>query len=98
MEGTDSARHRRERVRIIESLLRPEFPQKDSKRLFSKEQKQLLWHSSKDKSCSNPDCRKVLNWNDVRMDHIKAHSKAGITNLSNAQILCVSCNSKKGAK
>lgn len=98
LQGTDTARNRRERVRIIESILRPIFNQKDTKRLFSLEQKQILWHSSKDKCCSNPKCKKVLTWKDVRMDHIKAHTKAGRTDLRNAQILCVSCNSKKGAK
>lgn len=98
LEGTDSAKHRRERVRIIESMLRPIFPQKDSKRLFSIEQKQLLWHSAKDKCCSNSNCKKVLTWRDVRMDHIKAHSQGGVTDLSNAQILCISCNAVKGGK
>jgi 5-methylcytosine-specific restriction endonuclease McrA len=38
----------------------------------------------------------VLGWKDVRMDHIKAHNKGGFTDLSNAQILCVSCNGAKG--
>lgn len=98
LQGTDSARNRRERVRIIESILRPILNQKDAKRLFSPEQKQILWHSSKDKCCSNPKCRKVLTWKDVRMDHIQAHTSGGRTNLQNAQILCVTCNSSKGAK
>lgn len=98
LESTDTAKHRRERVRIIESILRPIFPQRDSKRLFSTEQKQLLWHSSKDKCCSNLGCKRVLTWRDVRMDHIEPHCKGGITNLSNAQILCASCNSTKGGR
>jgi 5-methylcytosine-specific restriction endonuclease McrA len=98
LEGTDTARKRRERVRIIESILRPIFNLKDSKRLFTLEQKQLLWHSSKDKCCSNPQCKKVLGWKDVRMDHMLAHTKGGRTDLKNAQILCVSCNSRKGGK
>jgi 5-methylcytosine-specific restriction endonuclease McrA len=96
LEGTDTARHRRDRVRIIESILRPIFNQKDAKRLFSIEQKQILWHSSKDKCCSNPECGKILTWKDVRMDHIKAHTKGGRTDLRNAQILCSKCNSSKG--
>lgn len=98
LEGTDTARKRRERVRIIESILTPIFAQKDAKRFFSLEQKQLLWHSSKDKLCSNPKCRKVLSWKDVRMDHIKAYTKGGKADLRNAQILCVRCNSIKGGK
>lgn len=98
LEGTDTARKRRERVRIIESILRPIFNQKDSKRLFTLEQKQLLWHSAKEKCCSNSKCKKVLSWKDVRMDHIEAHTKGGRTDLRNAQILCASCNSSKGGK
>ena len=98
MEGTDTARHRRTRVSIIENILRPIFPLKDSKRLFTQEQKQLLWHSSKDKCCSNPKCKKVLSWLDVRMDHIQSYIKGGRTDLRNAQILCSSCNSIKGGK
>lgn len=96
LEGTDTARNRRERIRIIENILTPIFEKKDGKRLFSLEHKQLLWHSSKDKQCSN--CKKVLNWNDVRMDHIKAHTRGGRTDLSNAQILCETCNLIKSGK
>ncbi len=96
--GTDTARNRRERVKILENILRPIFNQKDKKRLFSIEQKQILWHSSKDKCCCNSECKKVLTWKDVRMDHIKAHTKGGRTDLKNAQILCLNCNSAKGSK
>lgn len=95
---TDSASNRKVRVDIIDNLLRSIFSKKDSKRLFSEEQKQLLWHSTKDKSCKNLQCGKVLSWKDVRMDHMESHTKGGRTNLKNAQILCVSCNSRKGAK
>lgn len=97
LEGTDTARHRLTRVHIIESILRPIFPQKDSQRLFSLEQKQLLWHTSKDKFCANSSCKKKkpLTWKDVRMDHITAHSKGGMADLKNAQILCATCNSEK---
>ncbi len=98
LEGTDTARKRRERVRIIESILSPIFNKKDSKRLFTLEQKQLLWHSSKDKCCSNSQCKKILSWKDVRIDHMTAHTKGGQTDLRNAQILCASCNSRKGGK
>ena len=96
--GTDTARHRHTRVTIIEHLLHPIYVQKDSKRLFSLEQKQLLWHSSKDKVCKNPKCREPLTWKDVRMDHIKAHTKLGRTDLRNAQILCSRCNLHKAAQ
>jgi len=104
LAGTDTARHRRERVRIIENILKPIFDQKDPRRFFSQEQKQLLWHSSKNKFCTyrSPKtgkiCGKKLSWNDVNIDHIKAHSKCGRTDLSNAQLLCKKCNSIKRDK
>lgn len=104
LEGTDTARNRRERVRIIENILRPIFNQNDTNRFFSVEQKQLLWHSSEDKYCTyvrvatGKICGKKLGWNDVRMDHIKPYSKGGLTNLSNAQLLCEKCNSIKSDK
>lgn len=96
--GTDTARNRNERVRIIESLMRTVFKSKDKKRLFTPEQKELLWHGNKDKKCAHPGCNVTLTWDNVQIDHIKAHSKGGRTNLANAQLMCAKHNQKKGNK
>ncbi|MBX9601403.1 MAG: hypothetical protein K2X35_10370 [Bryobacteraceae bacterium] len=32
------------------------------------------------------------------MDHLLAHSKGGATSLKDAQLMCISSNSKKGAR
>lgn len=98
LEGTDSARHRRARVKIIENILMPIFQKKDSRRQFSLEQKQLLWHSSENRLCSHRGCKTEITWNNVHMDHITAHSKGGMTDLRNAQIMCAKHNIMKSNK
>jgi 5-methylcytosine-specific restriction endonuclease McrA len=39
-----------------------------------------------------------LTWNDITIDHVKAWSKGGPTNLTNAQLAHRACNSRKGAR
>jgi 5-methylcytosine-specific restriction endonuclease McrA len=39
----------------------------------------------------------VLDWINFQVDHIKAYSRGGKTDLSNAALICASCNPKKGA-
>lgn len=96
MEGTDSAANRRARNKIIDQLIRPVFPKKDSQRFFTKEHKQILWNKTKDQKC--PVCRVKLSWHDVHIDHITPHSKGGRTSISNGQLLCSKCNQIKGAQ
>lgn len=98
LEGTDSARHRRDRVKIIENILMPIFPRKDSRRQFSPEQKQLLWHSSAVQCCSFKGCKTELTWDNVQIDHIKAYSKGGKADLRNAQLMCAKHNQMKSNK
>lgn len=95
-EGTDSAVNRRARNKIIEDLLLPIYKKKDAKRAFTKEQKQLLWHKSKDLKC--PECGVSLDWQDVHMDHVMPHSKGGATTNENGRLVCSQCNLAKGAK
>lgn len=95
VEGTDTARNRHERVRILESILTSIFPKKDGLRLFTPEQKQLLWHTSKDKCCAFKGCKRNLSWDTVQIDHVLAHSKGGKTDLTNAQLMCAYHNQSK---
>jgi len=41
---------------------------------------------------------KKLTWNNWHADHIKPWSLGHLTVLSNAQLLCRSCNNEKGNK
>lgn len=93
---TDAASQRRQRVKIIMSLIRSIFDKKDINRFFSIEQKQLLWRSTTDKVCGQ--CGVGLTWGNIDFDHMLSHSRGGKTILRNAQILCKSCNQKKGAR
>ena len=97
ISGSDSAPKRKRRVEIIESLIQPVFATKDSKRAFTDNQKQLLWHSSSVRKCSfcGDD---IHGWDDVEVDHITAHSKGGATRAKNAQLLHSRCNKRKSAK
>jgi len=98
---TDSAANRQRRAEILRGLLFSLFEFKDDKRTFSAEQRRLLWNSEDRRVCSNPGCKtpkRLLTWSDFTVDHIKAWTKGGATRLSNAQLMCRSCNSRKGAR
>lgn len=93
-EGTDAISNRRARERILESLIRPLFEKKDSKRTFTPEQRRILWNTSAARKCVK--CKKELTWDDFEADHVVAHSKGGKTDLKNAALLCKKDNAKKG--
>ena len=98
---TDSAANRQRRAEILRGLLASLFEYKDEKRSFSPEQRRLLWNSEERRTCTARDCRtpkRLLTWNDFTVDHVKAWVKGGRTSLENAQLLCRSCNSRKGAR
>jgi 5-methylcytosine-specific restriction endonuclease McrA len=79
---------------------------KDQKRIFTKNDKDLLWlnlmNHSKRLNCPNPlknrKCKRILSYDDAEVDHKWAHSKGGPTTLQNAQLLCSSCNPHKRNK
>jgi hypothetical protein len=97
ISGSDSFDHRKKRVDIIESLIAPVFETKDTKRGFSDNQKQLIWHSLSDRVCKH--CKKPIHgWDDVDVDHIFVFSRGGKTKVKNGQLLHSSCNKKLGAK
>ena len=93
---TDSAATRQRRSKILRGLLLPIFERKDSKRTFSLEQRRILWNSDTKRKCAS--CRRNLTWDDFTVDHVKAHMKGGKTQLDNAQLMCRSCNSRKGGR
>jgi hypothetical protein len=73
----------------------------DSKRFFTKMDKQTLYMDLKTGSRGKkicPDCEKEFSFDDFEIDHKNPWSKGGQTLLSNAQLLCINCNKKKGAK
>ena len=93
---TDSAANRQRRAEILRGLLHTLYEFKDSKRTFSAEQRRILWNSDERRKC--PSCRKTLEWTDFTVDHVKAWTRGGETSLKNAQLMCRSCNSRKGAR
>ncbi len=97
MSSTDEINQRRERERILDTVLSDCFEKKDPFRTFSKEQRRIIWYQSSG-HCSNRKCKKRLTINNFHLDHIKPHSKGGKTTLKNAQILCAKCNLMKSDK
>ena len=93
---TDSAASRTRRREILGNLLFSLFTFKDGKRLFTPEQRRILWHSDQAKPC--PGCKMPLSWDNVSVDHILAHTKGGKTSLQNARLMCRNCNSRRGAR
>lgn len=93
-EGGDAKSHRQQRENILSELLDGVFEKKDSNRLFSDVQRRIIWANAKKKKCCV--CRKELKWESFEVDHIKPHSKGGRTDISNAALICKSCNSQKG--
>jgi 5-methylcytosine-specific restriction endonuclease McrA len=95
-EGSDSETNRRKRHLLLLNLLEPLFDKKDSKRLFSAEQRRILWNTSDERVCAK--CRCPLTWADFQADHVRPFSSGGRTNLKNAALLCAKHNASKGNK
>jgi 5-methylcytosine-specific restriction endonuclease McrA len=93
---TDSSATRQRREKILRGLLLPIYEHKDNKRGFSAEQKRIIWNTDSQKKCAK--CKRNLTWDDFTIDHIKAYVRGGKTRLDNAQLMCRSCNSRKGGR
>lgn len=93
---TDSLATRQRRAEILKKVFGGLFEKKDDQRGFTLEQRRLLWHSDERKQC--PKCRRPLTWNNFTIDHIKPHALGGKSTLSNAALMCRSCNSRKGTR
>jgi hypothetical protein len=100
---TDSARadsiqdikYRDEVLRAMILNFIPTLTLKDPTRDFSQDQR-LLVYLRADGICSH--CGIKCDQDNFHVDHIKPHSIGGPTSLSNAQLLCPSCNLAKGAR
>jgi hypothetical protein len=77
LQATDEVSQRQRREEIMRGLLQNLFERKDSERLFSPEQRRILWNSSEARRCQ--ECGKVLTWSDFAVDHINPYSKGGRT-------------------
>jgi 5-methylcytosine-specific restriction endonuclease McrA len=77
-------------------LLRTLFDRKDEKRTFTAEQRRIIWNAEEKRACAH--CNESLTWEKFTIDHIVPHSRGGKTSLNQAQLMCRSCNSKKGAR
>lgn len=93
---TDSSATRERRRILLKGVLWSLFDRKDEKRTFSIEQRRILWNSEAIQIC--PKCKKPLHWQDVSVDHVRAHTRGGRTTLANAQLMHRHCNSSKGSR
>lgn len=94
--STDSLANRERRANIIRGIIAPLFERKDENRIFSLEQRRLIWNREDKVVCRV--CKKPVSWADLSIDHIKAHARGGLTSLENAQPAHKWCNSRKGAR
>lgn len=66
----------------------------DQRRAFSSEEKAAIYFRD-GKLCKS--CGKEFSIDQLEVDHIMPFSRGGLTELTNAQLLCVTCNRAKGA-
>lgn len=91
---TDDVNQRRKRELILRGILGSLFARKDAQRVFSAEQRRIIWNSSANRTCAH--CGTKLTWDDFTIDHIDPHSKGGQSRLGNAALMCRKHNSAKG--
>jgi len=94
LQATDEISQRRNREIILRGLLQNLFKKRDTERLFSQEQRRIMWNSSAERKCAK--CKKPVRWNDLTLDHIQPHSKGGRARLENATLMHRKCNSSEG--
>jgi hypothetical protein len=92
---TDSSANRERRRAILYNLMWSIYQRKDEKRLFTSEQRRILWNTDEKRVCAK--CKRPLTWDDFTVDHIRAFAKGGKTSLKNAQLMHRGCNASKGA-
>lgn len=93
---SDSSTTRKRRQEVLHQLFGGLFEVKDEKRIFSPDQRRLFWNSTETKACFS--CGESLSWENFTIDHIKSYASGGKTSLKNANLMCRSCNSRKGRR
>jgi 5-methylcytosine-specific restriction endonuclease McrA len=93
---SDSSTTRKRRSEVLKQLFNGIFEKKDENRNFNKEQRRLLWNTDATRTCNT--CGEKLTWENFTIDHIKPHSLGGPSVLTNAALMCRSCNSSKGKR
>jgi len=93
---TDSSANRERRREILHNLLWSLFERKDEKRVFTAEQRRIIWNGDEKLLCAK--CHRPLKWEDFTVDHIIAYTRGGKTSLKNAQPMHHRCNASKGAR
>jgi 5-methylcytosine-specific restriction endonuclease McrA len=100
VDGTGGHGQRRHETATRKDSARAPWPALRSagrgKTVFSVEQRRILFNSDAQPKCN--DCGANLAWTNFTVDHIKPYTKGGRTALENAQLMCKSCNSKKGGR
>lgn len=95
VQGGDTLNSRERRKEILKKYLDHFFDEKDRRRVFSEEERQVSWHRSKDKICGI--CGSVISsFEEMDLDHIVPYSKGGQTTLKNARISHKGCNRSRG--
>lgn len=93
-EGSDTLKNREYRNEVLGSLIKPLLIPKDKNRNFSENQRQIIWHLAKKKTCFL--CKKpIKDYEDYEPDHIIPWSKGGFTTVGNGQITHSTCNRRK---
>lgn len=92
-------RHRVLMSDILQSI--PDLTLLDDQRVFDSYQRLAIFRRYDGKCANpydNPDCQVKCEWDNFHADHILPWTAGGKTTISNGQLLCPSCNQKKGAK
>lgn len=74
-------------------------PDLDPKRSFSREEKLILYRKAEgycQLECSSGICGRPIDFDEAVVDHIRPHTKGGLTKLDNGRIAHKSCNKVRG--